>query len=90
MTEIRVLCTVLRKSLLGTRVSYEYGTVLYSYYGTVLLVLRRKSLLRTAVCVNQRLFITNTGPPRGVYTCPHKEGYDVTLSTGVSIEFSIE
>ena len=36
MTEIRVLCTVLRKSLLGTRVSYEYGTVLYSYYGTVL------------------------------------------------------
>jgi hypothetical protein len=23
-----------------------------------------------AVCVNQRLFITNTGPPRGVYTCP--------------------
>ena len=36
VTEIRVLCTVLRKSLLGTRVSYEYGTVLYSYYGTVL------------------------------------------------------
>ena len=32
------------------------------------------------VCVNQRLFITNTGPPRGVYTCPHKVGYDVTLS----------
>ena len=26
------------------------------------------------------LFITNTGPPLGVYTCPHKEGYDVTLS----------
>ena len=32
------------------------------------------------MCVNQRLFITNAGPPRGVYTCPHKEGYDVTLS----------
>eukprot|EP01047_Picozoa_sp_COSAG01_P117679 COSAG01_NODE_46347_length_400_cov_37.531561_1_plen_53_part_01 len=32
------------------------------------------------VCVNQRLFITNTGPPQGVYTCPHKEDYDVTLS----------
>ncbi len=31
------------------------------------------------VCVNQRLFITNTGPPRGVYTCPHKVGYGVTL-----------
>eukprot|EP01047_Picozoa_sp_COSAG01_P133726 COSAG01_NODE_63772_length_278_cov_8.424581_1_plen_67_part_01 len=31
------------------------------------------------VCVNQRLFITNTGPPLGVYTCPHKVGYDVTL-----------
>ena len=32
------------------------------------------------MCVNQRLFITNTGPPLGVYTCPHKVGYDVTLS----------
>eukprot|EP01047_Picozoa_sp_COSAG01_P120736 COSAG01_NODE_49487_length_371_cov_5.415441_1_plen_30_part_01 len=30
--------------------------------------------------MNQRLFITNTGPPLGVYTCPHKEDYDVTLS----------
>jgi hypothetical protein len=29
--------------------------------------------------VNQRLFITNTGPPQGVYTCPHKEGYDVSI-----------
>eukprot|EP01047_Picozoa_sp_COSAG01_P026222 COSAG01_NODE_1683_length_9497_cov_33.408172_8_plen_84_part_00 len=25
----------------------------------------------SCVCVNQRLFITNTGPPLGVYTCPH-------------------
>jgi hypothetical protein len=37
-------------------------------------------LAARSLCVNQRLFITNTGPPLGVYTCPHKEGYDVTLS----------
>eukprot|EP01047_Picozoa_sp_COSAG01_P058289 COSAG01_NODE_6850_length_3469_cov_240.717211_2_plen_75_part_00 len=45
-----------------------------------MLVHNMKFLLLLAVCVNQRLFITNTGPPLGVYTCPHKEGYDVTLS----------